>query len=85
MTIYQPGTYTISATVTMPAQVARKLGAPEKARYSGDTATRTFGPVEIRVPKKSDGGQLAARFVASCLAEHPRTNYTIGNFNIKPA
>lgn len=85
MTTYQPGTYMISATVSMPAHVARKLGAPERARYSGDKATRTFGPVEHRVQRAEKGDQLAARFAAFCLAEQPGAKYTITSFDIKPA
>lgn len=83
-TTYQPGNYTISATVSMSAETARQLGAPEQAQYNGATATRTFGPVEIRVVKKTKGDQLAARFVASCLAEQPKAKYTISSFKIEP-
>lgn len=85
MATYKPGNYTISATVTMPAETARKMGAPERAQYSGDKATRTFGPVETRVQSATKGDQLAARFVAFCLAEQPGAKYTISSFTINAA
>ena len=84
MTTYQPGNYTISATATMPAKVARQLHAPERNQYSGDTATVTFGPMPIRAQKKTTGDKLAAGFVKWCMAEHPKAKYTIRSFNIKP-
>ena len=70
MTTCKPGNYTISATVTMPAQTARQLGAPEKARYSGASATRTFGPVEIRVQRPEKGT------VSGVLGDVPRRPVT---------
>ena len=84
MTTYQPGNYKISVTVTMPAETARQLGAPEQAQFNGATATRTFGPVDTWVEKKATGKQLAARFVASCMAEHRKAKYRISSFNITP-
>lgn len=85
-TICEPGWYVCAVTVTMPADFARELGAPECATYHANgMATRTFGDglqTFLSEPTKDD--EFASRHVRNLQSGLEAVPHSVDSYRITP-
>ncbi|MFD8771417.1 hypothetical protein [Streptomyces sp. NPDC059916] len=74
MSTYPPGRYTVEVDVEMDADIAREMGAPELATYTGNRARRSFAPYfHTSEPKTTE----ALRDLAVSCIEGPLGRYKV--------
>lgn len=79
MSTYPPGHYTVAVDIEMDADIARDMGAPERATYIGDRARRTFAPYfRTSEPKTTEALQeLAVGCVEGPLGRYEVLSVTV--------